>query len=111
MSFQGQEVGLPHATARHPPLEGESQPIRPNKSCFSVCDLVAPVLSLSLDDSHTHSTLSETPMRKLFLLLVPSVVLAQAQPTPPTVKPGWRWSMDTVRTVVNAVRAGRSLQP
>src|SRR5207237_10844312 len=40
-----------------------------------------------------------------------SGVPAQAQPTPPTVKPGWRWSMDTVRTVVNAVRAGRSLHP
>jgi len=37
---------------------------------------------------------------------------AQAQPVPQTTaKPGWQWSMDTVRTVVNAVRAGRSLQP
>ncbi|MEO8453021.1 MAG: polysaccharide deacetylase [Gemmatimonadota bacterium] len=25
--------------------------------------------------------------------------------------PAWRWSMDTIRTVVNAVRAGRSLVP
>ena len=25
--------------------------------------------------------------------------------------PAWRWSMDTIRTVVNAVRAGRSLIP
>jgi len=38
-------------------------------------------------------------------------------PAPPTgaaarsVKPAWQWSMDTVRTVVNAVRAGKSLQP
>src|SRR5207237_3936220 len=53
----------------------------------------------------------ELTMRSFILLLIPSVVLAQAQPTPPTVKPGWRWSMDTVRTVVNAVRAGRSLHP
>jgi peptidoglycan/xylan/chitin deacetylase (PgdA/CDA1 family) len=50
-------------------------------------------------------------MKSFILLLVPSVLLAQAQPTPSNVKPGWRWSMDTVRTVVNAVRAGQSLQP
>jgi len=30
---------------------------------------------------------------------------------PVSVKPAWQWSMDTVRTVVNAVRAGRTLQP
>jgi peptidoglycan-N-acetylglucosamine deacetylase len=37
---------------------------------------------------------------------------AQAQPVPQTAaKPGWQWSMDSVRTVVNQVRAGRSLQP
>jgi len=46
------------------------------------------------------------------LLVVPSLMAAQAQPVPQTTaKPGWQWSMDTVRTVVNAVRAGRSLQP
>ena len=50
-------------------------------------------------------------MRSFILLLVPSIVLGQAQPTLPGVKPGWRWSIDTVRTVVNAVRAGQSLQP
>ena len=50
-------------------------------------------------------------MKSLILLLAPSVLLSQAQPTPSPVKPGWRWSMDTVRTVVNAVRAGKSLQP
>src|SRR5438477_12970114 len=50
-------------------------------------------------------------MRSFILLLIPSIVLAQAQQTPSSVKPGWRWSMDTVRTVVNAVRAGQSLQP
>jgi peptidoglycan/xylan/chitin deacetylase (PgdA/CDA1 family) len=27
------------------------------------------------------------------------------------VKPGWQWSMDSVRRVVNAVRAGKSLKP
>ena len=47
-------------------------------------------------------------LRRLIpMVLVP--VLAAAQPTPP--KPGWQWSMDSVRTVVNAVRAGRDLQP
>lgn len=41
-----------------------------------------------------------------------SRVAAQAQPVPQTsAKPGWQWSMDSVRTVVNEVRAGRSLQP
>jgi hypothetical protein len=50
-------------------------------------------------------------MKRLIFLLVPSVLAAQAQPTLPNVKPGWRWSMDTVRTVVSAVRAGQSLQP
>lgn len=45
-------------------------------------------------------------------LLVPAVLAGQAQPVPVTsAKPGWQWSMDTVMTVVNAVRAGRSLQP
>src|SRR5690242_19679939 len=50
-------------------------------------------------------------MRSLILLLVPSVLVAQVQSASPPAKPGWKWSMDTVRTVVNAVRAGRSLQP
>src|SRR3954465_15267849 len=50
-------------------------------------------------------------MKSLILLLLPSVLLAQAQPTPSNVKPGWRWSMDTVRTVVNAARPGQPLQP
>ena len=46
------------------------------------------------------------------LLLAPSLAPAQAQPVPQTAaKPGWRWTMDTVTTVVNAVRAGRSLRP
>ena len=51
-------------------------------------------------------------MKCLFFVLVPSVLFAQAQPVPQGgPKPGWRWTMDSVRTVVNAVRAGRSLQP
>ena len=44
--------------------------------------------------------------------LLPVLLAAQAQPVPvTTAKPGWKWSMDSVRTVVNAVRAGRSLLP
>ena len=45
----------------------------------------------------------------LVLSLFPA---AQAQPTQQgNVKPGWMWRMDSVTSVVNAVRAGRSLQP
>ena len=53
-------------------------------------------------------------MLRQFVLLsaVPSLLAAQAQPVPvTTAKPGWKWSMDSVRTVVNAVRAGRDLTP
>jgi peptidoglycan-N-acetylglucosamine deacetylase len=51
-------------------------------------------------------------MRPLRLVLVPAALFAQAQPVPQTTaKPGWQWTMDSVTTVVNAVRAGRSLQP
>jgi peptidoglycan-N-acetylglucosamine deacetylase len=51
-------------------------------------------------------------MRPIALLLLPASLLAQAQPVPQTnAKPGWQWTMDTVNKVVNAVRAGRSLQP
>ena len=50
--------------------------------------------------------------RLLFAMLLPASLLAQAQPVPQTTaKPGWKWTMDSVTTVVNAVRAGRSLQP
>lgn len=50
-------------------------------------------------------------MRRLLLAFVPGSLLAQAQPVPQTsAKPGWQWTMDSVFTVVNAVRAGRSLQ-
>lgn len=41
------------------------------------------------------------------IILVP--VFTSAQQSPP--KPGWQWSMDSVNSVVNAVRAGRSLTP
>src|SRR3954466_1243033 len=51
-------------------------------------------------------------MRAILLLVIPASLLAQAQPVPVTnAKPGWQWTMDTVNKVVNAVRAGRSLQP
>ena len=51
-------------------------------------------------------------MRRFLFLCIPATLLAQAQPVPPTTaKPGWQWTMDSVVTVVNAVRAGRSLQP
>ena len=49
-------------------------------------------------------------MKPLLLVLVPSLAFAQAQPVPQTTaKPGWQWTMDSVRTVVNTVRAGRNL--
>ena len=47
-------------------------------------------------------------MRLLLLLSLPATLLAQ--PTTP-VKPGWQWTLDSALAVVNAVRAGRSLQP
>ncbi len=50
-------------------------------------------------------------MRKLFLCLIPCALQAQAPTQNPNIKPGWRWSYDSALTVVNAVRAGRSLKP
>jgi peptidoglycan/xylan/chitin deacetylase (PgdA/CDA1 family) len=51
-------------------------------------------------------------LRLVALSLVPSLLAAQAQPVPQTsAKPGWMWTMDSVRTIVGAVRAGRSLLP
>lgn len=42
----------------------------------------------------------------------PALLFAQAQPVPVTnAKPGWQWTIDSVHSVVNEVRAGRSLQP
>src|SRR5438552_16704110 len=58
-------------------------------------------------------------MRPLLLSLVPAALtfaplgagFAQAQPVPQTnAKPGWQWTFDSAMTVVNSVRAGRSLQ-
>ena len=46
-----------------------------------------------------------------FLALVPSLLAAQAQPVPANAKPGWQLTMDSVHKAINAVRAGRSLQP
>src|SRR5439155_10197727 len=58
------------------------------------------------------SSHSERRMRHVLLILLPTTLLAQAQPVPQSsAKPGWKWTMDSVVTVVNAVRAGRSLQP
>src|SRR5688572_21677085 len=45
------------------------------------------------------------------LLVVPVAVLAQTPTQSAAVKPGWRWTYDSALTVVNAVRAGRSLKP
>lgn len=46
------------------------------------------------------------------LLALPSVLTAQAQPVPVTdAIPGWKWSMDSITKTVNAVRAGRDLNP
>jgi peptidoglycan-N-acetylglucosamine deacetylase len=49
-------------------------------------------------------------LRRLIMLMLTPCLL-RAQTPPPAATPGWKWSMDSVRTVVNAVRAGRSLQP
>ena len=47
-----------------------------------------------------------------FAVTVPSALAGQAQPVPVTsAKPGWQWTMDSVNKVVNAVRAGRNLNP
>ena len=51
-------------------------------------------------------------LARLLLVALPSFLFAQAQPVPLTsAKPGWKWTMDSVNTVVNSVRAGRSLLP
>ena len=51
-------------------------------------------------------------MRTLLLALVPSTLVAQAQPVRQTpARPGWQWTIDSVFAAVNEVRAGRSLQP
>jgi peptidoglycan/xylan/chitin deacetylase (PgdA/CDA1 family) len=45
------------------------------------------------------------------LLVVPLLAGSLAAQTPTRLRPAWEWSNDTIKTVVNAVRAGRSLQP
>lgn len=52
-----------------------------------------------------------TPMRALFISLIPCALIAQTPTQNSNIKPGWRWSYDSALTVVNAVRAGRSLKP
>jgi peptidoglycan/xylan/chitin deacetylase (PgdA/CDA1 family) len=47
----------------------------------------------------------------LLLALAPATLGAQTPTQSPIVKPGWRWTYDSALTVVNAVRAGRSLKP
>lgn len=47
----------------------------------------------------------------LCCLLVPLSLAAQVQAQSPAAKPGWQWTFDSAMTVVNAVRAGRSLKP
>jgi len=44
------------------------------------------------------------------LIAVTALPLAAQAPAPPR-RPAWEWSNDTIQRVVNAVRAGRSLQP
>jgi peptidoglycan/xylan/chitin deacetylase (PgdA/CDA1 family) len=54
-------------------------------------------------------------MRHILLAAASAAVLLPLQSVVsqvrPGVKPGWEWSDDSVFTVVNAVRAGRSLRP
>ena len=54
---------------------------------------------------------------RVLLLIVTGTLSSCTRPAPApdgaasAVKPGWQWSMDSVRQVVNSVRAGRSLKP
>jgi peptidoglycan/xylan/chitin deacetylase (PgdA/CDA1 family) len=51
-------------------------------------------------------------MKALLIALVPSLLAAQAQPVPVTnAKPGWQWTMDSVRGAGNALGAGGGQQP
>lgn len=50
-------------------------------------------------------------MRFILLLVLPASLLGQQPVLQARAKPGWQWTMDSVHAVVNAVRAGRSLQP
>src|SRR5688572_27200413 len=50
-------------------------------------------------------------MRAVLLLTIPCALVAQTPTQSANIKPGWRWTYDSALTVVNAVRAGRSLKP
>jgi peptidoglycan/xylan/chitin deacetylase (PgdA/CDA1 family) len=52
-------------------------------------------------------------MNRLLMVALPLTLLACTAEPPRSagVKPGWQWTTDSVFQVVNAVRAGRSLQP
>ena len=50
-------------------------------------------------------------MQKLMLLAVCMLGMSAFAQQNPNVKPGWQWTFDSAKAVVNAVRAGRSLQP
>ena len=55
-------------------------------------------------------------MRLISSLAMIGFAGCQSPPSPsqsatPPVKPGWQWTMDSVRRVVGAVRAGKSLKP
>jgi peptidoglycan-N-acetylglucosamine deacetylase len=45
------------------------------------------------------------------LVALTALPLAAQPPATPRLRPAWEWSNDTIQRVVNAVRAGRSLQP
>lgn len=46
------------------------------------------------------------------LAAIPAMLVAQAQPVPVTnAIPGWKWTMDSISRAVDAVRAGRDLNP
>jgi peptidoglycan-N-acetylglucosamine deacetylase len=58
------------------------------------------------------STTGIDPTRVMRAIVAASLLWASASTSAQTpVKPGWLWSTDSVTQVVNAVRAGRSLQP
>ena len=50
-------------------------------------------------------------MRSAILLIVPMLATTLNAQTTTARKPAWEWSEDSIRKVVGAVRAGRSLQP
>src|SRR5436309_5389666 len=70
------------------------------------------ILFVFFDDTIDLAEGAHMHTRALLLSVLPAALLAQAQPVPQTnAKPGWQWTFDSAMTVVNSVRAGRSLQP